>query len=173
MEPHGALPSPSLTRQWRKTTTKESKTDFDDAAMIADFARRGKIKRDMWRGGRRLAPQRLARRRLRVVERAGREKSHMISNIYLKFSELAVDRDEENPFKSRFGVTALEVVNRLTPGEIASKPLEELTDFVNEHGRGSFADPKATAELLKKAAANSYRLDKPMPGLSPSLSPHP
>jgi transposase len=38
--------------------------------------------------------------------------------------------------------------------------LEELAAYLDEHGRGRFADPTTTAQVLQRAARDSFRLDK-------------
>lgn len=48
----------------------------------------------------------------------------------------------------------------LSTDEIADMPLNKLVDFVCDKGKNRFSDPEKTAELLQKAARDSYRLDK-------------
>lgn len=65
------------------------KTDPLDAYLIADFARVGRTKKcEPWRGAQFLALKRLTRHRLHLAEYITREKTYMVSNLYLKFSEL-------------------------------------------------------------------------------------
>jgi len=152
--------NPMVTKAYKKTFIGEGKSDPVDALALADFARAGKIKSEPWRGSQYLALQRLTRHRLHLIEAVAREKNYMLSNIFLKFSELAVDNDRQ-PFSDRYGATAAAVLTEfLSTEDIASMPLPDLADFVNQKGRGHFADPEATAKLLQQAAANSYRLDK-------------
>jgi transposase len=153
--------NPKITKAYKKTFIAEGKSDPGDAFSIADFARVGKIKSEPWRGSQYLAIQRLTRHRLHLVEAVAREKNYMLSNIYLKFSELAVIDDNRQPFSDRYGATASAVLTEfLTTEDIASIPLPDLTAFVNQKGHGRFADPETTAKLLQQAALNSYRLDK-------------
>ena len=153
--------NPKITKAYKKTFIAEGKSDPGDAFSVADFARVGKIKSEPWRGSQYLAIQRLTRHRLHLVEAIAREKNYMLSNIYLKFSELAVIDDDRKPFSDRYGATATAVLTEfLSTEDIASMPLPDLTIFVNQKGRGRFADPEATARLLQQAAQNSYRLDK-------------
>ena len=86
----------------------------------------------------------------------------MLSNIYLKFSELAVINDfAERPFSDRYSVTAQDVLTEfLTLEDIAESSLEELVLFVRDKGKNRFAYAEHTAKLLQKTANASYRLDK-------------
>ena len=84
-----------------------------------------------------------------------------LSNIFLKFSELAVLDKNEQPFSNKFGATASAIVTEfLCPDEIACMPLEQLIDFICEKGKSRFSNPENTAKLLQKACRDSYRLDK-------------
>lgn len=108
-----------------------------------------------------VALQRLTRQRLHIVENLNREKSFALSNIFLKFSELAVLDKNEQPFSDKFGATASSIITEfLTPDEIASLPLEDLINFICEKGKNRFSNPKDNAKLLQKACRDSYRLDK-------------
>ncbi|POZ89707.1 transposase, partial [Petrotoga sp. SL27] len=81
------------------------KTDHLDAYVIADFARCGKISSSPWRGSQFLALQRLTRHRFHLVHTLASEKNWMLSNIYLKFSELAV-KNRDKPFSDIYGATS-------------------------------------------------------------------
>ncbi|MDR1540971.1 MAG: IS110 family transposase [Clostridiales bacterium] len=153
--------NPKTASAYKKTFIGEGKLDSADAFALADFARVGKIRSEPRRGSHYLALQRLARRRLRLVEAVAREKNYMLSNIYLKFSELAVIDDGRQPFSNKYGATASAVLTEfLSTEDIASMPLSDLTDYVHQKGHGRFTNPEATAQLLQQAARNSYRLDK-------------
>ena len=68
---------------------------------------------------------------------------------------------EQSPLKNKFGATAEAILTEYkTTEDIANAPLEELVEFVAATGRGRFSDPNQVAELLQKAARDSYRLDK-------------
>lgn len=137
------------------------KTDPLDAYIIADFARCGRITSEPWRGAQFLALQRLSRHRLHLVECATREKAYMVSNIYLKFSELTVLDKDEKPFSNTYGVTSAAVLTDfLSLDEITYSSIEDLVAFVSDKGKNRFSDPYETAKLLQKAARDSYRLDK-------------
>ena len=85
----------------------------------------------------------------------------MVSNIYLKFSELAVLDKGDKPFSNTYGATSAAVLTDfLSLDDITYAPIEDLVAFVREKGKNRFSDPHETARILQKAARDSYRLDK-------------
>lgn len=153
--------NPKTVSNYRKSFVDMDKTDPLDAFIIADFARCGRITSQPWRGAQFLALQRLTRHRLHLIECVTREKTYMVSNIYLKFSELAVLDKKERPFSNTYGVTSAAVLTDfLSLDDITYSSIEELVAFVSEKGKNRFSDPVQTASLLQKAARDSYRLDK-------------
>jgi len=153
--------NPKTIANYRKSFVDIDKTDPLDAYIIADFARCGRITTTPWRGSQFLALQRLTRHRLHLVQSITREKSYMVSNIYLKFSELLTLDKEEKPFSNTYGATSAAVLTDfLSLDDITYSSIEDLVAFVREKGKNRFADPLKTAKLLKKAARDSYRLDK-------------
>lgn len=153
--------NPKMIHNYKKSFIDIGKTDPIDAFVIADFARVGRITSEPWRGAQFLALQRLSRHRLHIIECITREKTYMVSNMFLKFSELAVSCDDENPFSSKYGATASSILTDfLSPEEIQSMPIDELISFICEKSKNRFTNPGKTAELLKKAAEKSYKLDK-------------
>lgn len=87
------------------------KTDPLDALAIADFARVGKIKSSPWSGSKYIALRRLTRLRLHLVENINREKLYMLSNVFLKFSELAVLDKSEHPLSNTFRATSTSYID--------------------------------------------------------------
>lgn len=153
--------NPKMISNYRKSFIGMSKTDPLDAFIIADFARVGRINTQPWRGSQFLALQRLTRHRLHLVDSLTREKTYMVSNIFLKFSEFSVLKDEDHPFCTNYGSTAAAVLTEfLSTEDIVSIPIKELVDFICKKGKNRFSDPLHTATLLQEAARNSYRLDK-------------
>jgi transposase len=153
--------NPKTIANYRKSFIDMDKTDPLDAFIIADFARCGRITSQPWRGAQFLALQRLTRHRLHLIESASREKAYMVSNIYLKFSQLAVVKDEDKPFSNTFGATSEAVLTEfLSLDDIAYSSLEDLVEFIKSKGKNRFNNPVETAKLLQKAARDSYRLDK-------------
>lgn len=153
--------NPKSVANYRKSFVDIDKTDPLDAFVIADFARCGRITSEPWRGAQFLALQRLSRHRLHLVECITREKTYMVSNIYLKFSELAVLDKDEKPFSNTYGVTSAAVLTEfLSLDDITYSSIEDLVAFVSLKGKNRFSDPYETARLLQKAARDSYRLDQ-------------
>jgi transposase len=153
--------NPKSVANYRKSFVDIDKTDPLDAFVIADFARCGRITSEPWRGAQFLALQRLSRHRLHLVECVTREKTYMVSNIYLKFSELAVLDKDEKPFSDTYGATSAAVLTEfLSLDDITYSSIEDLVAFVSAKGKNRFSDPYETARLLQKAARDSYRLDQ-------------
>jgi len=153
--------NPKTIHNYRKSFVDMDKTDPLDAYIIADFARCGRITSQPWRGAQFLALQRLTRHRLHLVECITREKTYMVSNVYLKFSQLAVLDKEDRPFSNSYGVTSAAVLTDfLSLDDITYSSIDDLVAFVSEKGKNRFSDPVETAKLLQKAARDSYRLDK-------------
>ena len=153
--------NPKSIANYKKSYIGLGKNDYIDAFIIADFARVGRITTKPWRGCQYLALQRLTRHRLHLVKALTREKTYMLSNIFLKFSEFTMLDTEEQPFSNEFGATASAVLTEfLSTEEIVDMSMEKLVEFICEKGRNRFPDPQKTAKLLQVAARNSYRLDK-------------
>ena len=153
--------NPKTIANYRKTFVDMDKTDPLDAYIIADFARCGRITSKPWRGAQFLALQRLTRHRLHLIEGITREKAYMLSNIYLKFSELAVLDKEDQPFSNTYGATSSAILTEyLSLDDITYSSVEDLVEFIKQKGKNRFSDPKKTAQVLQKAARDSYRLDK-------------
>ena len=156
--------NPKMTANYRKTYVGMDKTDPMDAFLIADFARVGRTKKcEPWRGGQYLALKRLTRHRLHLAECITREKTYMVSNLYLKFSELQLLEGDEQPFSNIYGTTASAVLTEfMSLQEIIDSPEEDLLKFLAHKSRNRIADVSKTSDLLRKAARDSYRLDKCM-----------
>lgn len=153
--------NPKTVANYKKSYIGLSKNDYIDAFIIADFARVGRIKQQPWRGAQYLAVQRLTRHRKHITSSLTREKTYMLSNVFLKFSELSKVHDEDAPFSNNYGATAAAVLTEyLSAEDIANTSLEELVDFICKKSRNRFSEPETTAKLLQKAARDSYRLEK-------------
>jgi transposase len=153
--------NPKEVAKYKESFNSLNKNDGIDSFVIADFARVGRITVKPWRGAQYLALQRLTRHRLHITECIAREKMYLLNNIFLKFSEFAMLEKQQHPFSDKYGATARAVLTEyLSTEELVNKPLEELITFVSSKSRGRIVDPAQTAELLKAAARNSYRIDK-------------
>ncbi len=153
--------NPKEVANYKDSFNSLDKNDGIDSFVIADFARVGRIHTEPWRGSQYLALQRLTRHRLHIVECLTREKTYMLSNVFLKFSEFALLDGEEHPFSNKYGATASSILTDfLSSEDIANASIEELVEFINIKSRKRISDPQTTAEILQQAARNSYRLDK-------------
>ena len=163
-KPYVFCVNPKATANYRKSYIGMEKTDPSDAFLIADFARVGRTKKlEPWRGGQFIALKRLTRHRMHLAECIAREKTYMVSNLYLKFSELQLLDGDNRPFSNMYGATASAVLTEfLSPQEIIELPEEELLLFLAKKSRNRISDISRTSELLRKAARDSYRLDKCM-----------
>ena len=124
--------NPKTVSNYRKSFVDMDKTDPLDAFIIADFARCGRITSQPWRGAQFLALQRLTRHRLHLIECVTREKTYMVSNIYLKFSELAVIDKQDRPFSNTYGVTSAAVLTDfLSLDDITYSSIEELSSSLH------------------------------------------
>lgn len=153
--------NPKTVANYKKSFIGLSKTDPIDAFVIADFARVGRITIEPWRGSQFLALQRLTRHRLHLVECITREKTYMVSNMFLKFSEMAVLSNDDKVFSNNYGATAQAILTEyLSLEDLVNSSTEELVEFVCQKSRNRLTNPLKTVEILQQAARNSYRLDK-------------
>ena len=87
----------------------------------------------------------------------------MVSNLYLKFSELQLLQDDDRPFSNLYGAASSAVLTEfMSVQDIIDAPEEELLQFLAQKSRNRIQDLSKTSALLKKAARDSYRLDKCM-----------
>ena len=155
--------NPKSVKNYKESYVDLPKNDGIDSFVIADFARCGRITIKPWKGAQYLALQRLTRHRLHITECIAREKVYMLNNIFLKFSEFAFLQKDEHPFSNKYGATAEAILTEFTTTEeIVNSSVEDLVDMITARSRGRIANPLNTAELLQKAARDSYRLDKCM-----------
>lgn len=153
--------NPKTVANYKKSFIGLSKTDLIDAFVIADFARVGRITNEPWRGSQFLALQRLTRHRLHLVECITREKTYMVSNMFLKFSEMAVLSNDDKVFSNNYGAAAQAILTEyLSLEDLVNSSTEDLVEFVCQKSRNRITNPIKTVEILQQAARNSYRLDK-------------
>ena len=153
--------NPKEVAKYKESFNSLDKNDGIDSFVIADFARVGRINTQPWRGAQYLALQRLTRHRLHITECIAREKTYMLNNIFLKFSEFAMLDNDEHPFSNKYGATAEAVLtDYLSTEAIVNASVDELIAFISSKSRGRIHDPEQATYLLQKAANDSYRLDK-------------
>ena len=163
-KPYVFCVNPKQTSNYRKSYIGMEKTDPTDAYLLADFGRVGRTKKlEPWRGSQFIALKRLTRHRMHLSECITREKSYMVSNLYLKFSQLQLLEGNDKPFGNIYGATSSAVLTEfMSPQEIIDMSEEDLLAFLAEKSRNRISDLSKTSDLLRKAARDSYRLDKCM-----------
>ncbi len=153
--------NPKEVANYKASFNSLDKNDGIDSFVIADFARVGRINIQPWRGSQYLALQRLTRHRLHITECIAREKTYLLNNIFLKFSEFAMLNNEEHPFSNKYGATAEALLTEfMTNEDLVNSSTEELIEFISRKSRNRISNPAETASLIQAAARNSYILDK-------------
>jgi transposase len=155
--PHIYARNPHLITTFRKNFGALPKTDCADAFLIAERIRFGRQLPSPFQLDARYAPrQRLTRFRCHLAQNLAREKSDFLSFLFLTFSTYG----QIAPFGDPFGATSSAVLDEFTTEELAQQSLEDLAAYLQQKGRGHFADPEALATTLRRAARDPYRLDK-------------
>ena len=152
--------NPKISRNYRSSFSDMDKTDPEDAFILADLARVGRTKSmTPFKGSQKLALQRLTRHRVHLVELLNKEKNYVLTNIFLKFSEFG---NKDSKFTSdTFSKTAIAVLEEYSsPEDIINTSLDDLVVFISKTSNNRFNDIDEVANLIKKAANASYRLDK-------------
>lgn len=148
--------------KYKKSFHDLEKEDGIDAYVLADYARVGRTKGQYpFRGSQYIALQRLTRQRYHICKNLIREKSYVLTNMYLSFSGLIASNKKTLPFSDLFGATSSFILEEfVSPDQIAEFPIEELTDLIFTKGKNHSKDPDTKVDLLKKAMRSSYRLDQ-------------
>jgi transposase len=149
--------NPKLVHDFRKHYGALPKTDRTDAFVIAERVRFGRQLPPPFQLDVRYAPlQRLTRFRVHLAQTLAREKGYFLTFLFLRFSGFG----QADPFHDPFGATSCAVLEEFTTEELADTPLETLAAYLAERGRGRFKEPGEVAATLRRAARDSFRLDK-------------
>lgn len=149
--------NPQLVHTFRANFGALPKSDHADAFLIAERIRYGRqLPAPFQLDARYAALQRLTRFRCHLVQNLAREKSYFLSFLFLTFSSFG----QVEPFGDPFGTTSCAVLEDYTTDELAQRSLDDLASYLQQRGRGRFADPSALATTLQQAARDSYRLQK-------------
>jgi transposase len=148
--------NPSLIKQFKKAHFLDApKNDRVDAWYIASRLKAGHLPHPYTWSEPMMALQRLTRARYHIMVALVRESNFLLSNLYLKCSDYTL------VFDKKLSASSLAVMEEFESIEaLAEASLDELTEFLIEHGRNRFEDPAAVARELQKAARSSYRLPK-------------
>ncbi len=152
--------NPKISKNYRSSFSDMDKTDPKDAFILADLARIGRTtSMTPFKGSQKLALQRLTRHRVHLVELLNKEKNYVLTNIFLKFSEFG---NKDSKFTSNtFSKTAIAILEEYSsPEDIINTSLDDLVAFISKTSNNRFNDIDEVANLIKKAANASYRLDK-------------
>lgn len=158
--------NPRQVSRFKDAYAELPKTDSVDAFIIADSLRFGRIgMKGTAMEEKYLALQQLTRLRFQYAQDLTREKNRYLNTLFLKFSTMAQMQAESSSkdklFSNTFGATAMDLVNDFDSIDvIAYTPIEDLTNYLQQHSRSHFKDPAALAQEIHKAARNSYRLPK-------------
>ena len=149
-------------KQYKKSFHDLEKSDGIDAYVLADYARVGRTKPLFpFRGSQYLALQRLTRQRFHVCNNLIREKTYILTNLYLSFSGVVAANKSESILSSGLGAASSAIFEEFaSPDQIAESSIEELADFISLKGKNHFKNPLDKASSLHKAVRSSYRLDQ-------------
>lgn len=150
--------NPSLIKQFKKAHFLDApKNDRVDAWYIASKLKAGHLPHPFSLNEPLMALQRLTRARYHIMKALVRESNFLMTNLYLKCSDYTL------VFDNTLSATSLAIMEGFDSIEaLAEIPLDELTEFLIEHGKNRFEGPTAVAKNLKKAVRSSYRLPKSM-----------
>jgi hypothetical protein len=148
--------TPKLVHGLTQAYADTGKTDPVDAFFIAERLRLGRLPAPFQVDLLDAPLQRLTRFRAHLAQTLARGKTYFLSFLFLKFSGFC----QENVCGDPCGATSCAGLEEFTPEQLVQTPREELARFVDERGRGRFADPEAVAATLRRAARDSYRLDR-------------
>lgn len=153
--------NPKEVAKYKELFNSINKNDGIDSFVIADFARVGRITIKPWRRAQYPALQRLTRHRLHIAECIAREKTYVLNNIFLKFSEFAMLKSEDHPFSNKYGATDEAVIEQyVTNDDIIRTSIDELVELIESKIHGCITDSEETEKLLQSDARRSYRPDK-------------
>ncbi|MGQ7662199.1 IS110 family transposase [Streptococcus suis] len=151
---------PNKIKKYREAF-EESKNDTIDAFYIADYFRAERFSPAFLKEEKYLALQHLTRTRLQLIEQLTRTKQHFIENIYYKCNTLSTEIKNESLTTSLWSSTIISLMTEdYTLDELATVPLNDLTDFIQKLGRGRFKAPEKLAKAIQSAVRGSYRLPK-------------
>lgn len=153
--------NPVTTSNYGRVLSINDKNDPKDAYALADFVRSGHTKNlKPFRGTQRLALQRLTRHRKHVVGLLSTEKTYVMNNIFLKFSDYNSSKHNTKCFSDTFSETSKELLLKFnSPEQLANCKLDKLIDLIIKASKNKFKNPELVADTLKRAAKSSYRLD--------------
>lgn len=146
--------NPNLVYGLKKVYTDQGKTDPRDAFLIAERLRIGRLPAPFQLDVVYAPLQRLTRYRMHLSQTLAREKGYFMNLLFVQFSGF----NQEKPFGDTFGTTCQALLEQFSTEELAQASIEDLATFIQQHGRGGFADPDVVAANVRRAARQSYQL---------------
>ncbi len=148
---------------FKKSYPYKGKDDRQDAYLIVERLRFGKLKEPYLPCNPYLPLQRLTRFRVHLVEVLVKETLVFLQNLFLKFSSFKRLKPFSRPLGRASVATILEFKSS---EEITQTPISEIVSFLMKEGKNRFPDAEKVAKALKHVANESYRL---RPGLGPTI----
>lgn len=104
---------------------------------LADFAASGKTNNHSpFKANQHFAIQSLARQRKQYINLLFKEKTRILKNIFIKFSDYDNAKHQNKSFSNTFDTTSIEVLlNYKTHEDIANSSIEDLTQFIKEKSK--------------------------------------
>jgi hypothetical protein len=151
-----------VAAKYRDTFLDLDKDDPEDAYLLADRLRLGReLPHPFHFDADASALRVLTRWRYRLTHDLTMTKLYCLNTIYLKASEYTVPGVAA--FDKPFSPSSVALLTEFASlDDLAAMTLDDLTSWLDQHGRRSFADPQATARKLQQIARDSYRLPAPV-----------
>jgi transposase len=141
--------NPYQSDAWRKVYMSSTKTDKEDAFLIADIIRFGSFAKTKLADEKLVSLRNMTRFRVGVSQQITDTKRRIITVLDQVFPEF------EKLFSSVFGKTALTLLeNHPTPDDLESVSITKLTSLIHKVSRGHFKSEKA--HEIKKKARTSF-----------------
>lgn len=141
--------NPYQSSAWRKIYLSTTKTDKEDAFLIADILRFGSFSETKLSEEHIISLRNLTRFRVNLKQQITDTKRRVITILDQTFPEF------ESLFSNIFGKTATELLKDYpTPGDLNGVSLRNLTKLVTRVSRGRFKEQKARE--IKQAASQSF-----------------
>jgi len=146
---------PKIIKNFRESLGDLPKNDKMDSFVIASRLRLGNLPNEFYINFNQLGLQRLTRFRQHIIKSITREKTYLVSNLFLKFSKLT----QTKVFSDNFGATAETLLTDIySADEIATMDINELISVIADASRNRFDNINATAKLIQESASNSFKL---------------
>ena len=146
---------PKIIKNFRESLGDLPKNDKMDSIVITSRLRLGNLPNEFYINFNQLGLQRLTRFRQHIIKSITREKTYLVSNLFLKFSKLT----QTKVLSDNFGATAEMLLTDIySADEIASMSIDDIISAIADAGKKHFADITETANLIKQSASNSFTL---------------